>query len=85
MTNTTGSCDGKLAILSAVSVGDFEPSASTLVFHLVTETGDCFTLDFNTMIRTLLFCCDCGSLPPLSNNWIYQVAGIHGETVQTHA
>ncbi|RYG94422.1 MAG: hypothetical protein EON58_16290 [Alphaproteobacteria bacterium] len=75
----------RLAVLDGVSVGDIEPTASTVIFHLCTENGESFKLDLHMMLRALLLCCDYGALPSLPLDWIVQAAGIHGEAFQKNA
>lgn len=75
----------RVVFLDGISVGDIEPTASTLVFHLRTENGKGFNLDLHMMLRALLLCCESGALPPLPLDWTVQAAGIHGEAFQENA
>ncbi|TCA89203.1 hypothetical protein [Rhizobium leguminosarum] len=75
----------RLALLDGVFIGDIEPTASTLVFRLVTEQGEGFCLDLHMMLRALRHCCNLGATPPLPLDWIVQAAGVHGEAFQEDA
>ncbi|MGW9232848.1 hypothetical protein ACWGPT_18480 [Pseudorhizobium sp. NPDC055634] len=75
----------RIVVLNSISVGDIEPTASTLIFHLRTEQGEGFSLDLHMMLRSLLLCCEFGGLPPLPLDWTVQAAGIHGEAFQENA
>lgn len=75
----------RLAVLDSVFLGDIEPTASTIVFRLVTEPGEILDLDLHMMLRALRQCCDHGAFPALPHDWIVRAAGAHGKAFQEDA
>ncbi|OHV82624.1 hypothetical protein [Rhizobium sp. LCM 4573] len=74
-----------IATLEGVLIGDFEPTAETLIFQFVRGNGERFQLDLHEILQALIFCSETGAIPPLSFDWVNQAAAIHGKVFQENA
>lgn len=72
----------KIATLDGVLVGNFEPTADTLIFEFVTGCGERFQLNLHEVLQALIFCSENGAIPRLSSNWLSEAAAIHGRVFQ---
>lgn len=74
-----------IATLDGVLIGDFEPTANTLIFEFEMGNGERFQLNLHEILQALIFCSETGAIPPLSLNWISEAAAIHGRVFQENA
>lgn len=74
-----------IATLDGVWVGDFEPTAETLVFEFEMGSGGRFHLNLHEILRAFIFCSETGANPPLSSEWMRETAAIHGRVFQEDA